>query len=159
MKNELQQHTYCEKAISLKNDLETGFIVLAEHLYNIHENNLWEASYGSWIEFTWELKMSPNHINTLMRIYRTLIIGYGLKAENVITAGGWSVVAEILPVITSKQDAVKWILKAQQLTREDLRKEVKEAKTGLPMAQCQHAHAVTYTMCDCPDCGDKWRVQ
>lgn len=151
-KQELQQHSYCEKAISLKNDLETGFIVLAEHLYNINQNNLWEASYGSWLEFTWELKMSPNHINTLMRIYRTLIVGYGLTSENIKTAGGWSVIAEILPYCTSKKDAVKWILKAQQLTRADLRKELKEEKTGILMGVCPHDVLKEIVMCECTNC-------
>lgn len=158
MKNELQNHNYCTKAIKLKNDLETGFIVLGEHLHNIYANSLWEASWDSWEAFVSELKMSSNHVNKLMQIYRTLVLSYGLKAEHIVTAGGWSVVADILPMITSKKDALKWLNKAQVLTRADLRKEIKEVKTGLPMAQCKHLNKEMIPMCKCIDCGDMWRV-
>lgn len=161
MKNEIQtevqQNDYCNSALKLKNDLETGFIVLGEYLHNIYVNNLWQASYSSWEEYTWELKMSSNHINKLMQIYRTLVLSYGLKAEHIITAGGWSVVADLLPMIGSKKDALKWLNKAQLLTRSDLRKEMKEAKTGVLIGSCSHDKWTEVTLCQCENCGDNWR--
>lgn len=156
MKNEIQKLDYCNKAIKLKNDLEGGFIALGEYLHNIKENSLWEASWGSWDEFTWELKMSQNMINKLVQIYRTFVLEYGMTQEQISTAGGWSVVADVLPMVTSKKEALHWLNKAQSLTRADLRKEMQEEKTGIIMSTCSHPE--TYTIEICKVCGDRKRV-
>lgn len=148
MKQEIQQHDYCQKAISFKKDLEKGFLVLAEHLYEIKEKELWRASWASWLEFTWELKMSQNTIFKLLQIYKKLVLDYGLKMEFVVTAGGWSVVADLLPVMQDKKSAMKWLLKAQDLTRSDLRKELKEEQAGIPSGQCQHKIVKLVEICD-----------
>lgn len=130
--------------------------MLGEELYNIKEKMLWEGVYGSWEEFTVELKMSNNTINKLMQIYKTLVLSYGLSNEQITTAGGWSVVADVLPMITSKKDALKWLNQAQSLTRADLRKEIKESKTGIVMTQCSHKN--TYKIEVCKDCGERYQV-
>jgi hypothetical protein len=153
MKTEIQKLDYCTSALKLKNDLEGGFLKLGEYLYNIKENNLWEASWGSWLEFTWELKMSMNVINKLMQIHRELVLGYAVNPEYIQNAGGWSVVSECLPVIKSKPDALKWLNHAQGLTRQDLRREIKEQQTGIPQASCHH-HNI-YTIEICQDCGQR----
>ncbi len=157
MSKELQKNLdFCNRALELKTALESNFLVLGEYLYQIKEGCLYEPNWQSWQEFSWELKMSENSINKLMQIYKTLILGYGFTHQQILTAGGWSMVAEVLPMITSKKDALKWLTAASNLTRGDLRKEIKEAKTGLPMAACSHKN--TFTMRVCRDCGEKHEV-
>lgn len=152
---ELTDTNYCNRAISLKNALERDFMLLAEHLYKIKEYELWRANWGSWIEYTWELKMSATTIKQLIQVYKTFVVDYGITKEQLGTAGGLSHVADTLPVIKNKKDALRWLVKAQTLTRADLRKELTEAKTGIPMASCKHSE--TYTVEICKHCGERVR--
>lgn len=144
---------YCEDALALKKTLEESFLTLGEYLYNIKIKELYIPQWASWDIFVMELKMSQNAVNKLIQIYKTFILDYKLATQEVVTAGGWSVISELLPVIQTKEDAKDWLNKAQALTREDLRKEIKESKTGLPQSSCKHKN--TYTIVVCRDCGLK----
>ena len=154
--NEIENLGYCNKALNLKKDIEGYFLTLGEYLYNIKEYNLFEPQWSSWIEFTYELKMSSSNINTLINIYKTLILGYGLKNEMIATAGGYSLVAEILPMATSKKDAEKWLEIVNTSTRSDLRKTIKELKSGIIMSECEHKE--TYQISICKTCGERWEI-
>lgn len=157
MNRQLDKHLkYCNDAIDLKNRLETDFLVLGELLYEIREKSLWEPNWQSWEEFSWELKMSANTINKLIQIYKTLILGYGFTKEQIANAGGWTLVAEVLPRIASKKDALKWLHNAQTLTRADLRKTIKEEKTGVSMTTC--THQTTRLVEICTGCGESWAL-
>ena len=156
MNQEIQNLNYCNKAIEIKKDIEINFITLAEYLYNIKEHNLFEPQWDSFVEFSMELKMSSNMINKLVQMYKTLVLGYGITFDEIATAGGWSAVKEVLPAITSKSEAVKWLGKAGTLTRSDIRKELIERKTGVSMSKCKHVN--TYLLEICKDCGDKHQV-
>lgn len=151
-KHALKNLGYCEKALQLKHDIEGHFLMLGEYLYNIKEHNLYDSQWGSFEEFVFDLKMSQNMANKLVQIYKTFILGYGFTTSEVIKAGGWSVLQEILPMIDSRKSAEKWLNAAATLTQADLRKEVKELKTGIPMKNC--AHTDTYTVEICRGCGD-----
>lgn len=153
MTTETQNFKYCTGALTLKKSLEESYLTLGEYLYNIKEKELYMPQWPSWEVFSMELKMSSNAINKLIQIYSTFILQYKVPNEEVITAGGWSVIAELLPVIETKEDAVEWLDKAKELTREDLRTEIKEAKTGIPQSNCKHKN--TYTIVVCRDCGLK----
>lgn len=144
---------YCKDALTLKTSLEEGFLRLGEYLLNIKEKSLYEPNWASWEEYSIELKMSQNSINKLIQIYQTLVLNHGIPEKKIVDAGGWSVIADLLPVIKSKEDAEEWLTKAKELTREDLRKELTEEKTGLPMKDCRHRN--TYTIVVCRDCGIK----
>lgn len=144
---------YCKKALELKKEIEASFIKLGEYLYEIKNKNLFLPQWSSWEEYYMELKMSQNTVNKLIQIYETFILKYNLPPENVVSAGGWSVIAEILPVINSKKDAEEWLHKSTELSRSDLRKELKEEVTGVQMASCKHRN--TYTITVCRDCGIK----
>ncbi len=145
--------TYCNDALTLKTSLEQGFLRLGEYLHTIKLKRLWESNWASWEEFSLEFKMSQNSITKLIQIYSTFVLDYRIEGDRVVEAGGWSVIAELLPVIESKKDAEDWLTKAKELTREDLRKEITEKKTGVPMQQCKHKN--TYTIVVCRDCGVK----
>lgn len=147
---------YCNSALALKKDIETIYLTLGEYLYNIKQGELYRPQWDSWEVFYAELKMSQNMVNKLIKIYELFVLTYHFKEEEVITAGGWTIIQEILPVIENKEEAVKWLETAKTLTREDLRKEVKEAKTGIEMRRC--AHKNTYLIKICRDCGNKEEV-
>lgn len=158
MKKELANFDYCNEAIDLKNKLEGSFLELGARLYQIKENSLYEPNWASWVEFTWELKMSDNTINKLIQIYKTLILGYGFNNQQILNAGGWTVVADVLPMITSKKDALRWLNLASTLTRTDLRKEIKEAKTGIDMGDCKHINTRRIMIEICNICGQKHEI-
>lgn len=153
MSNESKNLKYCENALDLKKSLEESYLKLGEYLYEIKDKEMYLPQWSSWEVFTMELKMSQNAINKMVQIYTKLVLEYSIAPADIITAGGWTVIAELLPVIDSKKDAVEWLEKAQELTREDLRTEVKEARTGVPQQHCKHKN--TYTIVVCRDCGIK----
>lgn len=148
-----ENYNYCVETLDLKKEIEGNFVDLGEHLNNIREHNLFEPQWSSFLEFCDELRMSQNMVNKLIQIYKTFVLGYSFTKEEIATAGGWGNLQEILPMITSKKTAVYWLDKASILSREDLRKEVKEEKTGVPMATCKHKDF--YLLKVCRDCGDK----
>ncbi len=150
---EMKNLVYCNKALALKKDIEGHFMLLSEYLYRIKEFRLYEPQWSSWLEFVYEMKISPNMANKLVQIYKTFILGYGFNPDDIATVGGWSSVQEILPVITSKEDAYKWLDEAKNLTVSDLRKSVKEAKTGINMSSCSHKNS--YLVRVCKDCGER----
>lgn len=149
----IKPYDYCKDAISLKSQLEKSFMVLAEYLYNIKQSDLFKPHWSSWDEFYNELKISSNTANKLIQIHSTFIVDYKFTPEEVVTAGGWSVIQDILPLCTSRTEAEKWLQNAQELTRDDLRKELKEVKTGVEQRHCKHKN--TYTITVCRDCGEK----
>lgn len=155
MTRALQRLGYCEKAIELKKNIEGSFLDLGELLYNIKEHRMYEPQWSSFEEYCFELKMSSNVIYKLIQIYKTFIIGYGFTHSEVITAGGFSLLQDILPVIKTKKDAMEWLKKSEVLTRSDLRKEIKEQKTGISMTSCKHPE--TYTVEICKHCNERWQ--
>lgn len=148
-----KNYQYCNDALSLKTTIEQSFIKLGEYLYNIREKELYKPSWTSWREFYTELKMSSNMADKLIQIYETFVVQYAIPEEKIVTAGGWSTIQEILPVIANKKDAEHWLETAAVLSRNDLRKEVKEVKTNLSEKNCKHKN--TYTITVCRDCGIK----
>lgn len=156
MKQETENLKYCNDTIEIKEDIETSYIDLAEHLYNIKEHNIFMGQWESFEEFSMELKMSSNMVNKLMQMYKLLILGFGMTHKQILTAGGWSSIQEVLPVITDKKTAIKWLQNAGTLTRSDLRKMLRELKTGIDMTKCKHPD--TYLIRICKTCGDKHQV-
>ncbi len=147
---------YCGKAIALKKDIEINFLTLGEYLYYIKENQLYEPNWSSFEEFLFDLKLSSNTSNKLIQIYKKFILSYGFTSQEVIDAGGYSLLADVLPMISSRKSAEKWLNLTTVLTRQDLRKEIKEAKTGIQMKDCKHAN--TYKVEICRDCGERWQI-
>lgn len=156
MSKELQNHNYCEKAITLKESIEGNFLELGEYLYNIKENQLYSPSWNSFAEFCWELKMSSNMVNKFIQIYKTFVLGYSFSKDQLVTAGGWTVLQEILPMVTSRKEALHWLSEASTLRRGDLRKSIMESKTGVEMSECEHKR--TYTVEICKNCGEKRQI-
>lgn len=147
---------FCEETIKTKYALEASFLALAQRLKRIKEEMLYEDQWADFGAFLMELKMSETMANRLIQIYEVFVVQFKCAPARLGEAGGWSSLADILPVVKSKKDADLWLDKAINLTRTDLRRELKEEKTGKPMASCKHRSV--YYLRICEDCGLRERV-
>lgn len=152
MNKKEKDYKFLQNIIELSKNLEMGYLDLGKYLMECRDEERFKPVYESFDDFCLEIKKSPATISKLIGIYQYF---NHIPKERLAEAGGWSTLAELLPVITSQQNAKKWVDKAVELTRNDLRKEVKEAKTGIPMAECKHTD--TYEVEICRMCGDAKR--
>ena len=140
MTKELEKKNYdfCLETIALKGAIEESFLQLGKRLYTIRENEMYLPSYETFDEFSLELKMSRATISKLLNIYQLFIHRFGIPEKRLLQAGGWSNVAELLPVVTTKAMALTWLDKAEALTRADLRIALTAKKTGVDPSDCEH---------------------
>lgn len=122
----------------------------------IRDERLFEPQWDTFGIYVSELKMSEPVASKLINIYKRFVLEYNILPEKLLKAGGWSVVAEVLPVVKTKEEAVEWIDKMEVLTKEDIRKEILEKKTGITQQNCKHEDY--YTIKVCRVCGDKERI-
>ena len=151
---ESKNYDYCKKAIALKGNIEVQFLGLGKMLHEIKEKRMYEAGWESWDEYEMEFKLAPSTLSKLMKVYQRFVVEFEIPPREIADVGGWTLVSDILPVVKSKQDAVKWLKVAENSTRSDLKKTLKEAKTGVDMNNCSHKN--TYTVEICRDCGERW---
>lgn len=155
--SESQKHNLCKSALLLKRDIEVSFLQLGELLYKIKTGNLFEAGWESWEEYEMEFRMPPSTISRLIRIYEVFRLRYSFPQAELADIG-WSGLAEILPVLppeTPRARAEELMGQVAVQSRTDLRRTIKEAKTGIDMSKCKHKD--TYTLRICRDCGERIR--
>ena len=151
----ITHYDYCQQTLTLKANIEHSFLALGERLKKIRDQRLYEPSWTSFYEYCEEMKMNESTASRLIGIYEKFILEYHFEHQKLLEAGGWSVISECLPVIKSKNDAEEWLHKAKTLSRGDLRKELKEKKTGITETGCRHDY---YMLRVCRKCGEKTRV-
>lgn len=156
MTTNIKSYTYCTDTIRLKAKLEEGFVELGARLYEIRKGELYSPSWTSFAEYLKEMKMAESTASKLVSIHERLVLEYKIKPEEIAEVGGYTEAYEILPHISNKKEAKELLEKAKILSRDDLRKELKEMKTGVQMKECKHTH--TYTIEICKDCGDRHEV-
>lgn len=155
-KQQLQTYNFCQDTIKLRQKLEIGFLELGGRLHEIKEKQLYLNSWECFEDYLVELKMSQPTASRLINIFKVFVLQYRFEHLQLAQVGGWSLLAEILPFATSKAEAEVWVSKAALLSQTDLRRELKEAKTGLSMADCKHKDC--YQISICSDCGLRTRV-
>lgn len=150
-------YDYCLETIGLKGELELSYLDLASRLHKIQLNKMYEPNYESFDEFLEEIKISRATASKLVNIWRLFVIKFKIKPKVLAGAGGWSVVAEILPLAESKKKAEELLFMASETRRKDLRKNLHELKTGVEMSKCNHADKkltfVCYWKCTCGESG------
>ena len=155
----LQQHKnlqYCQNTLAFKDNIERDFLELGERLYNIRENALYEPQWASFGEFCMEMRnLSPASVSKLINVYKRFEVDYKIPKKLITDAGGWTLVADLLPVVSSRKEAMDWLDEASVLTRSDLHKRILEKKSGVDMSKCKHVD--TYSITICRDCGERWR--
>ncbi len=142
----------------MKGDLELSYLALAERLHRIHLNRMYQPNFDTFEDFLEEIKISKGTASKMINIYLTFVVKYKIENKKLADAGGWTVVAEVLPYITSKTSALDWLVKCRQLTRSDLRKTITERKTGIMMDTCKHKDEEIITFAKCNTCGDTRRI-
>lgn len=140
---ETQKNKFCEETVLLKRSLEIGFIDIGARLYRIREERLTD----DWESFCEEMQISQATASRLIGIYQKFVLDYNFAPAQIAEAGGWTVVASVLPLITSKSEAIHWLSRAATLTRKDLRIELIEARTGIEQSHCPHPDTFTVKIC------------
>lgn len=129
---------YCQETLRLHESLQIAFIDLGQRLMIIRDERLYEQEYGDFDDFLIEMKMSSGTASKLINIYQIFVQKYKISLKRIAKAGGWSILAECLPMIRSREDAEDWLTKAELMTQTDFRRTYKEAKTGVSMTECKH---------------------
>lgn len=147
--------SYCEGTLELKRSIEYKFLELGERLKKISNERLYEPQWTSFGEYVGEMKMSESTASKLINIYQKFIVDYGISRERLLVSGDWSVLAEVLPIVRDKESAEEALHMCKELSRQDIRKYIKEQKTGIDMRDCVHDF---YTLQICRTCGEKVRL-
>lgn len=149
---------FCKETMALKSELEMSYLQLGQRLGRIVIEKMYEPNYETFDEFLEEIKLSRATASKLINVYSKFIFEFKIRPQLLAEAGGWSKVAEILPFAENKSQAEAWLQKAKHITQSDLRKEIKEAKTGISMAGCKHVDCEVITFRKCRTCGDTERI-
>ena len=155
--NELKKKEVCDEAIELKKTIETHFLALGEKLLIIKQNSLYAPLYDTWLLFLDEMRMSESMASRLMGIYEKFILEYRIAPAQVIEAGNANM-QEILPHANTEKKAKELVHLAETLTRQHLREELKELKSGREMGDCAHNNSYIIKIKVCRGCGSKERV-
>lgn len=154
---ELQAYNYCQQTIALKSKIEQNYLELCARLWKIRSERLFEGQYAEWELFLEELKITPSVASRLVKIYEVFVIQQGFSQEELEKAGGWSVVAELLPVATDKKASKELLELASTYTRQHLREHVLSLKIA-PESHVDCKHRDYYDLRICRDCGEKWQT-
>jgi len=145
---------YCDLTLTMEEGARAVYLMLAERLYNIRQERLYEPYWSSWQEFNMEFKdLAPSSISKLITVYETFVLKFGYKPSELSKAGGWTKLYQMTKQVKSKADADKWLALGETHSRQDLDKYLVEAKTGVDMSGCPHAE--TYTVVICTHCGER----
>ncbi len=107
-------------------------------LMKVRDEMLFLTTHSSFVEFLWELKMTESTASKLIGIYKRFVVELGIAESHLLEAGAWTSLYKIKDLAKDKQSADFWIMQAEVLSPKDLDIEIKEAKTGVPQATCNH---------------------
>lgn len=147
---------FCEETMLIKLHLEVEWIHFCARLKNIRDKGLWQGRWDSFEDFLSDpvMGMDKSTASKMITIHEKFILEYKVHPNDLAKAGGWSKVAELLPVIMDKASAEEWLSNASVLSKSDLRKEVKEKKDGKGI-ECKHKNHYEIVLQCCRDCGAK----
>ena len=154
---EKTNYEYCNDTLALKVNIENSFLQLGKRLYTIREKEMYIPQYETFEEFSLEFKMSRATVSKLINIYQLFVLKFGIPEKRLLQAGGWSSVSELLPIVTTKAQAVKWLDKAEVLTRADLRIALMVKKKGIDPSDCEHDKDF-FVLKVCRTCGLKQSI-
>lgn len=155
---EKEAYQYCEDTKTLYNRLGLGFLELAKRLCLIKANNLAEGQYGGFLLYLDDMKLKQVTATHMMRVYQRFCLDFGISEADVIQAGGYTRLYELLPLAKTKEKALEVLEHAKSLpSRESIKQYVKEAMTGeFDTVDC--AHEDTFLLRICKGCGHKEKV-
>jgi len=125
---------YVRETIDLVKQIETRFLELGARLFNIREKKLWQESYDYYADFLETAKINPGHASIFEKIHRFYVVE-GKKEIGRLARIGYTNLYEAIPLI-EKDGLEKAIIKAETLTRSEIKDEVRDHKVG------EHDHEV-----------------
>lgn len=155
MNKELAE-TFLEETLDLKKNLEKNFLELGKRLMKIRDEQLFNSTHESFVEFLWEAKLTESTASKLINVYQKFVVELGMSEDSILEAGGWTVVYKLKDVSTDKVKAKEWLEKASVLSPKDLENELKESKTGIAQITCPHIDTIDFRWCK--TCGEKNRI-
>lgn len=149
---------FCEETTELEAKIGQTFIELGRRLMLIREHKLYADQHDSFEEYLAEFRsINESTASKLITIYAVLVVKFKISPRRLAKARGWTHLYAILELLKNKKQAVEWLAKAETLTRTDLQREITEAKSGKPQAECKHAESAFLKVC-LSGCGLKERV-
>jgi len=127
---------FLRDTVDLVRQIETRFLELGARLFQIRENEMWKEQYESFQEFLDAAKISKGNASMLAAIHKAYVIEYGISHEKLAKAGYSNLYAAI-PLL-GNTDVNTVVAKAQMLTRDELKEEVREEKHG----ECAHEETI-----------------
>jgi len=142
----MNNSNFVRETIDLVKQIETRFLELGARLYRIREEKLWADTYDSYQEFLDSAHINPSHASVLASIHRHYVVE-GKKEYGELAGIGYSNLYEAIPLI-EKEGVDTAVVKAETLTRSEIKDEVREIKHGV------HEHVFgTERWASCKDCG------
>lgn len=152
-----KNHTYLQKTIEMKFAIEGGYLVLAERLAKIRDEELFSPEYENFVAFLDEMNISEATASKMINIYQRFVVEYGISKDVIIAAGGWSTTAELLPHAKDRETTLKLIDKISGLLPGDRRRAMRELKTGIDMDSCKHEWDEIHIK-QCKKCGERQKI-
>lgn len=145
---------YLDETVRLYHGVHRALYHLAERLKIIRDERKWEiGGYTSFDLFLdEEMKISESTASKWISIYEVF---KNVSLAKLTEAGGWSNLAEILPIVRKTGEMDKWVDILIEHPREAVRAFIAEAKTGIPQENCRHEWVY---MKFCPHCHEKQKV-
>jgi hypothetical protein len=154
-----ERYALVRRAFDVKKDIELRYLEMGAVLKEIRDSGAWEDTYESFDNpkmhnFIEDLRIKKSTANKLIQIYEKLVIDYKIKPEKLLEAGGWSKLAEVLPLVKDKTTADHYVnLAISARNQKDLRENIREEKTGIIMSECPHNDF--YVLKICRRCGER----
>lgn len=152
MSNEIKPIKYCEEAIKIKRNLEAGFLTLAEMLYYIKKDELYNGKWESFASYLAEMDVKESQASKYISVYKSWILEAGVSPLKLQEIGVDKAYTALPLLKEGKDQAVK---KASTLKREELRDEIYESRNG---QTCEHKN-LTKGYARCNDCGRFFKVE
>lgn len=149
---------FCNATVGFEENIGLAYIELGRRLLLIRDERLYADQWDTFEEYVQEFRnISASTASKLITIYDVFVYQYKFTAKKLAAVRGWTLLAEIASIVTTREEAMDWVHKAATLTRSHLRAEVTEAKTGKLQKDCKHKN-VAYLMVCVDGCGFKERV-
>lgn len=157
LQNQNEKQKFLDETLELSVQTEVARMLLAGRLYKIKKDNIWEGtSYESFSDYCMNMvNVKQGAISKMMTAYKIFVDEYQLPIEDVSKIG-YTLLYEARDLVTTKEEAEKFVYEAQNLTRADINRTITEKKKGSNMVECEHKKV--YYLKICEDCGDKREV-
>jgi len=120
---------YLRQTAELITSIQTRFLELGARLFKIREEKLWEGSFDSYVDFLDSARISESQASIFANIHKHYVLDGGIDMQRLAQIG-YSNLHKAIPLIEREGVEVA-VVKAQTLTREEIKDEVREAEHGV----------------------------